>query len=284
MGMNDFLAECYDTEANLGLDPSNEELEKQAAAEMLVEFTKQAGLNIDALNEDEIEYCYDEMVKAAGQGWNPYEQAEAEEDITKTAEFQMSDFMGRVMAHSMVDEQAKMAGIKETATAGYNAAKRGLQAASDWTGVSKIRSGLKERGRAMSAVDKAKENLAERAKEKAKSGFSSKAMEKGQENLIRRNMGAAKGASDEAWEGGKQLGLRVGVPAAALIAAGGGGYAMNKKGFNEEFEEVSQQRAYEMLAEAGYEVEKQAEADIGGLVDQRALEMLEEAGYPVNWE
>ncbi len=267
MGMNEFLAECYDTESNLGIDPGQEDLEKQAAAEMLVEFTKQAGLNIDALNEDEIEYVYGEMVKAAEQGWSPY----ADDDITKTAEFQMSDFMGRVMAHAMVDEQTKIAasfaGAKDAILTGLHKAKRAV-------GIEDIQKGLGKHKGAIEELGKQKK------------------MDTGAFRRMQDRFGDIQGAAHaerragrgQAWEGAKKLGLRVGLPAAGLAAAGGGAYAMNKKSFDEEFEETAQERAYAMLAEAGYEVEKQAGADIDALLNQRALEMLEEAGYPVNWE
>jgi hypothetical protein len=275
--MDEFLNELYGTSEIIGGD----DLEKQAAAEFLVKLAEEENVNLDDLSDEEVGSLLAEIegdmgkqaaAEGAGEGQPADAEAEAQEKLGE------ADFLGRAMAHAYVNElheiekeaaqigpQIGMARLGYRRLAG--ALKRGGEAAGKWTGVSEVRAGLKGR-----------KSLVEAAREGAKKkGLEGKAAKEHVKSVLQAHKQAPSQQALRA--GAKKLVTRVGAPAAGLAAVGGTAAAMKKKSFDEQFEEAARERAYEMLAEAGYDVEKVAQADI----DTAALQMLEGAGYEVNW-
>jgi hypothetical protein len=253
--MNEFLAELYNTADNIG---ATENLEKDAAAEFLVKLAADEGVDLDSLSDEEVAGLLTEIEKDASVNNGGETQEIDDEAQEKLAE---ADFLGRTMAHAYVDELStieKQAGrVTNVASKGYAALKKALGRAGEWAGASKVQRGVSRmRGGAPGGIIASPQGRA------------------GAEAAV---------GKTELKSGLKRFAKRVGIPLTAMAATAGGYKAYKgpkeKKSFNEEFEDAAQQRAYEMLADAGYDVEKVAQAD----VDTRALQMLEEAGYPVQW-
>jgi hypothetical protein len=273
--MDEFLSELYGTKETIS-GYGADDVEKTAATEFLVKLAVAEGVDLNELSDEEVGMLLEEVEKTAAADGEPEIEDEAQEKLAE------ADFLGRAMAHAYVSELAeieKEAGIGETAGKAYQAvrgalgraggaAKRGAEAAGEWTGVSGIRRGLAQR--------KAGKRVAEYGKSRMEGTPKTVKELAGELAAKKRRAGG-----EEAKAGLKRLGLRVGLPAAGAAALGGGAYAAgkSKNSFNEDFEALAQERAYEMLADAGYDIEKVAEAD----VEVRALQMLEQAGYPVQW-
>ena len=269
MGMNEYLAELYNTAENVG-SYGEEDLEKTAAAELVMDFCKEAGLDVESLDDDDIVDIYNELVSPE------------EEGMDKLAE---ADLMGRAMAHAYVDEltsiekeAASFKGAWEGAKGAGKRLRRYAAGAAEATGVGKLSRGIKGRGalkEELSAL-KARSQIGDTAR-----GHAARAAE------IKRVLKARAGASQEAREGAKRLAISGGIAGGAGAGAYGVKKLMEKKQAAAEFEEMSNQRAWELLDDAGYleeHVEKTAgfgDREIDILVEQRALEILEENGYPV---
>ena len=276
--MDEFLNELYGTSETI----SGEDVEKQAAAEFLVKLAEQEGVNLDDLSDEEVGSLLSEIEGEMGKEAEAESTVDDQEAQEKLAE---ADFLGRAMAHAYVNELAEIEKEAGRAGAAYQAAKgavgRALGRAGEWTGVS----GMREARRLGRAASKEKGELARGIRTLAGKG------DKGTlaiRSLGKRHAGAAKDIKTYKGLGreyGKQFAKRVVAPAAGVAAVGTGAALAakkmkEKKSFDENFEALAEQRAYEMLEEAGYQVEKVAESE----VEVRALQMLEEAGYPVEWE
>jgi hypothetical protein len=273
--MDEFLNELYGTSQTI----TGDDLEKQAAAEFLVKLAEQEGVDLDTLSDAEVGSLLTEIEgNVTKQASAPQTDDGAQEKLAE------ADFLGRAMAHAYVNELheiEKAAGIKETTGRAYQAVKgalgRASKGAGEWTGVT----GMREAQKGMNQAGGDRKKLIEGIKTLASKG------DKGTQSMRSLGKAQAESAKDVKTFGGlrsayaKQFGKRVGLPAAGLAAAGGTAAALSgeKKSFDEQFETAARERAYEMLAEAGYDVEKVAQADI----ETRSLQMLEEAGYPVQW-
>jgi hypothetical protein len=300
--MDEFLNELYGTSETI----AGEDLEKQAATEFLVKMAAEEGVDLDDLSDEEIGDLLGE-IQGMGKEASAQHEAQTEEgvDDETLAKMAEADYLGRQMAHAYVAELAEIekeaAGVYgpqiSAARLGYRRlqsalgraagkAGEGAKAVGEWTGVSQIGRGISK----SRASGKAKDKLVGQAQRAQKMYPGGKEQGRGASALKDRYTAAIKGKASrqsegkqEAVEGLKRFGKRVAGPAAALEAARRVGKAQGeseKKSFHEEFEAAAQERAYEMLADAGYDVEKVAEAD----VELRALQMLEEAGYPVEWQ
>ena len=272
--MNEFLAELYGTPENIG---GGDDLEKNAAAEFLVKLAAEEGVDLDTLSDDEVGELLAEIEQGEGSG-----EAEVEDETQeKMAE---ADFLGRAMAHAYVDELTeieKEAGVKETGTKAVG-----------WIGkkLEQLGGGAAKRSKTVSGLisgkgEKAyKEQVMKRLQQARGSGMKGRTATRMREAARREGVAA----------GTKAMGARQKQVGGAILGAGGlatgglgyGGYkalggGKEKRQFNENFESLAQERAYEMLAEAGYDVEKVAEADIESMAQERAYEMLAEAGYDV---
>lgn len=271
--MNEVLAQRYNTYEKIA---SPQDLEKNAAAEFLVKLAAEEGVDLDSLSDNEVAELLSEVEKNAS---DPAAEAASEQE--KLAE---ADFLGRTMAHAYVDELyeiEKSAGVGETAVKSYRAVKGALgragKAAGEWTGFTGMREAHGLAGKARGERQKLIEGIKTLASKGDKGTQSMRSLGKFQAEAAK-DAKTLKGVRNEY---AKQFGKRVGLPVAGLAAAGGTAAALSgeKKSFDEQFEAAARERAYEMLSEAGYDVEKVAQQDI----DTTALQMLEQAGYPVNW-
>lgn len=168
-----------------------------------------------------------------------------EEEFTeKVAE---ADYLGRVMAHSMTQELGEIE-------------KEASKAELIGPTIGKYRLGLRR------GVDAVK-NYHKRG-----AGLIAAGVKGGKGPAGKNQLGADLSKLDRA--------KAVGAGAARFLphaaAAGAAGYAAKKK--LSSIDEYAEQRAYEMLEEAGY-----LEKDASDEIEIRALQMLEANGYPVEW-
>lgn len=270
--MDEFLNELYGTSETI----SGEDVEKQAAAEFLVKLAEQEGVNLDDLSDEEVGSLLSEIEGEMGKEAEAESTVDDQEAQEKLAE---ADFLGRAMAHAYVNELAEIEKEAGRAGAAYQAAKGAVTGAlgkikkapggvGEWTGLSQIGRGIKAKAKTLARKGEITKEL--KGKGKWIPGKTKvKVWHKGEEELA---------------PGLKRFGKRVVAPGAAaggLVMAGRASKGGSEKtSFDENFEALAEQRAYEMLEEAGYQVEKVAESE----VEVRALQMLEEAGYPVEWE
>ena len=164
--MNEFLADLYGTRENIGApqDTSND-VEKLAEAQVLDQFLTNEGIDVDQLDGDTIlKVAYDlfgedsEIVKAAAEGSEDSEdeeEGEEGEEEEKDAQEKLAeaDFLGRVMAHSFVDEQSSMdkqalsmAGLKATAGTVGSKLKDIATAKQFRAGLAELKAGKKAKG------------------------------------------------------------------------------------------------------------------------------------------
>lgn len=276
--MDEFLSELYGTNEIIGED----DLEKSAATEFLVKLAEEEGVDLDTLSDDEISNLIGEI--EGGMGKEAAEAAtETEPEVDEAQEkLAEADFLGRAMAHAYVNELSEIEKEAGKASEGFRAVKKALKhgadtvagagrVAGEWTGASQMGRGAK----------KALVGLRAHGKEgrRIKRDFG----ETGLKTMQGTTSAATKEGLKEMGAGAARMGKRVVAPAAVVGGAYGVGRAtgksQEKNSFDNEFEAAAAERAYEMLAEAGYDVEKVAQQD----VDTMALQMLEQAGYEVNW-
>jgi len=270
--MDEQLAAIYGTGQPEAYD--DDDLQKTAAAELLVKLAAEEGVDLDEFSDDEIAGMIDNLYKTAAEGDAPMteeekakkkaaeEAAAADTSEEKVAE---ADFLGKVMAHSMVQELnaiEKEAGIKERAGEIAGKALSGIAGAG------------RAVGRAGAATGKALHGAAGTVGEKASFGKLT---------------------------GGKAKALGYGLAGAGTVGTGAGIAALaggkKKKASADEsaLAKLAGERAYEMLAQAGYvdedgdimfpqqpEEEKVA-STLDQAVDIQALRILQENGFPVEW-
>lgn len=250
--MNPILAELYNTAENIGVADQGEDTEKLAQAQILDQMFEAEGINIDDLAPETI-------LKVANTifGENNAISQAAEPAVDDAQEkLAEADLIGRVMAHSFVDEKAaiqKEAGkLQAVGGAISGAGKRVLEAvkASPERYRQAGRSFRLATSRGMTGEGAA---LKQRLKE-----FGTAAKKVAPEAAIG-SLGAAAGTA--AAMKGKKDGYKT---ASALDI-------------------LAEQRAVNMLKEAGYSTEEEptGEDKLAFAVEQRALEMLQAAGYPV---
>jgi len=306
--MDEQLAQIYGT----GQTDAGEDLEKQAAAELLVKLAAEEGIDLDKCSDEQIAGMISELYKTASD--SPTDEQESSEsaepakeepkkeepsDKEAQAKFAEADFLGRVMAHAYVQE---LQGIEKQALSGAEV-------------LSKIRSGA---GRAKelltgSKLKAFKEDLAGDIRAGRAPKHSAIAEDKRKllqhypkEHVFTPSELASHGAKtqDLKYSGSKGLkklvrgerakvwGARAGAGAAALTAEEAARRGLKKEKGASALETMIQQRAYELAKEAGYvdeegnllvpQVEKQASA-LDLAVEQEALQLLEANGYPVEW-
>jgi len=265
--MNEFLAELYGTNEIINDEP---DLEKTAAEEFLVKLAAEEGVDLDDLSDEQIGELLEGIEGEMGK------QASAETDVEDEAQEKLAeaDFMGRAMAHAYVNELAEIEKQAGLASHLSNVVKE--------KGVGEA---IKELGRSQK---QALVSGARSGKALVTGKLPDKAAKRGGKYLgvgiKRRKDEGVRGMALRAL--GRSAQTAAPTLAAGTAGIGAAGYGLssmgkNKKASDEDFEQLAQQRAYEMLEEAGYDVEKQAEADTAAAIDARALEMLEAAGYPV---
>jgi hypothetical protein len=287
--MNDYLAQFYGT-AKVAAAPvvSDDELQKQASVDMFLKVAAAENIDLHSLPDEQVQYLYGEFVKAASEE-PPEEKKEKEkkeeeekkhaaaaaEHATKlatTEKLAEADYLGRVIAHSFVQELgniSKEAASKEAAGM-PEALRKGIEAA---------------KGHAGKAIGAAKEHGAA-AKEHADKAFE-----------------AAKGHMGKAVaEVKKHPGASHAAAGAAGAAAGAAAMHYGKK-HGSAFEQVAGETAVGFAGSQGWDTEEAgrkvaavlelgllgesekvaSEADYQTSIGIRALEILEVAGYPVTW-
>lgn len=232
--MDPRLAELYGT--------NEQDLEKLAAAE-LAEQLSEGGMDLDGLDEDDLEALAASVLEE--------DDEEGEEGSEKLAE---ADYLGRVMAHSFVQESRE---IEKYAAEEDPAAKKLSRTKRLKAHANKAWGKTKRMGKTYGSLMAGGRALPEKG---------GKPMKKG----IMAALAGRKGYRGKIW------GARGGT-AAALGAAGYGAY----KGMHKEssaLDTLALERAEEILAESGagdtspYDV-------LGSVVEQRAAEILAANGY-----
>ena len=266
--MDEQLAAIY------GTGQEEADLEKTAAAELLVKLAAEEGVDLDSFSDDEIGDMVNDLYsgeesaaegeeeaaaegeeEAAKEGEEGKEEAAAEEEAgEKVAE---ADYLGRVMAHAMTQELSsieKEAGIGAAIGTAAKATKDAVLGAGKATG-----GFFKNRPAAY-----------------REAGASLKGMKGGTIGERAKSLGqAAKAVAPE-------LGAGAGLAGGAALAMSG------KKKKASAIEALADQRAFELAKEAGYidddgaPIQKQA-SELDLAVEQRALEICQEAGLPVEW-
>lgn len=245
--MDEQLAAIYGTG-----QMDEEDLVKTASAELLVKLAEEEGVDLDEFSDEEIA----EMITNLEGG------GEVEEDGSeKVAE---ADYLGRVMAHSMVQELGEIE--KE---AGWTRDK----ARAAWEGV---KGGASAVGKFIKDRPKAYREARSQLKGTLSKGTPFK------ERL--KNIGRAGG---------------IVAPEAGVAALGAGGTyaALRGKGKKKKasaLSKLAEDRAYQILAENGWVDDEgnvfapqngqtKVASQLDYAVEAEALQMLEEAGYPVQW-
>lgn len=276
--MDEQLAQIYGT--NQGTY-DEEDLQKTAAAELLVKLAEEQGVDLSQFNDDEIaelitelysgetktaEDKKDEKKEEHEKKETPAEEKK-EEAKEKAAE---ADFLGRVMAHAMVQE---LNSIEKEAALKDVPGKVKEHAGKLWE---RIRGG----------ATKAKEHF-----ETVGEGARALATGKTRGGTAVSRKGIAKELATELKPEAKVLG-----GAAALETARRLGKHQGEKRAEAEssaLQTLIEKRAYEILAGSGWvndqgellpppQAEKQASA-LEQTVDVEALKLLEANGYPVEW-
>ena len=277
-GIDQFLAQHYGT---VPTEPSQEDLQKVAQAELFLKLAANNGVDINQLNDAQINELWgqvfgEEKLAEAAQMEHELAKAAAAEAQEKFAE---ADYMGRIMAHSYVNELRNIA-----AEGGLDFMKIAEEAKAHWLrrGWEAVKHQATGRGHFGPGWQKLKKD------------------ESGKRQV---------------WEGVKELGKGVGHAAVipgGVAALGAGGYglhrALRKKDDEGEAKESSAldtlaaNYAVEKAAAYGYDPEEAAErvgavltlgpdesdkvayvANLDDAVDVRSSELLELAGYPIDW-
>lgn len=251
--MDPRLAEIYGT---------NEEadVEKVAAAELAEKLAEGEDLDLDSMTPDQVEALAQEVLSAGADeetAEETTEEAETEEETASedsekvaAAEFEQADFLGRVMAHSFVNECKSIE--KEAAYPG-----------------SYMKSSMKDKAKGVLSKLKGK---ATAAKERAGSTAAGAAFDWG------RKSGKQKA---------KTVGKAVGAAGAAGLAGYGAKKALEKK--SSALDTLATERALEILKANGVELEQaedQGEKKAASkaeilqqAVEARAIELLEAEGF-----
>ena len=276
--MNEFLAELYGTREMVGAEDSSD-VEKLAEAQILDDVLQSEGINVDDLDNDtilklahEIFGGDSELVKSAMKEEDESEEEEASEDEAeeeesseeKTAE---ADMLGRIMAHSMVQELGNIEQEKEASVG---------QAVKNWGQLAAH--GAKSGGSAVAGKAKSLKNLA-KGKAKAMKGTFKDSKEGLIPGTLRKSIGGGKGNLKSLGDVAKGHKKTVGA-AAALGTAGaaGGTYAATKKKKAPAIDKLAEGRALEILAENGITPDD-GQDKLASAIEQRAWEMLAENGY-----
>lgn len=272
--MDQFLADYYGT-ADVGFESQEDELEKMAQLTLLTKEAAAEGIDLSELSDEE-------LVGLAGE---LYGGAVEEEDLEKeaAAKFEEADFLGRVMAHSYYQELGNI----EKAAAGED-----LPGSKVTTGPGVMLEGesfsnVKQPKKPAPAASPTLRELGQRARKmpgRAAGWVGKKVSPRVLKEYLARRSGMS---------GSKYERMIKGVGAAAMgagaLGVGGAGYGgyramRSKKSADSAFEQLVIDRANEHLAAAGLVgQEKTAGDEFEQVVDRAALELLEANGYNVEW-
>jgi hypothetical protein len=285
--MHEWLAEAYGTGADISDAPQQDDVEKLAQAEILDQMFEAEEVDWSALDAetvekiageifgDENQITADELMKAAADDGEP--EGEVDEAQEKFAE---ADFAGRVMAHAFNQEldnieTEKEAGAREMALKGLAKARKGAR----WVGEKITPSGATQKAYESGSKAMKKKQIKKLMKKHpgitpAQAAFraaeSPSSSGEGIKYMAQRMR--AGGAS-----AGK-LHRRVGAGAVGggtAAAAGGTAAALKKESA---LDTLAEKRAMEILEENGYTFDD-GQDKLAEAVEQRAFEMLVNAGY-----
>lgn len=286
MGMDAFLAEYYGTDTTKTA-AAVEDYEKQASVELFCKLASEQGIDLNALENAQVEALFSNWVKAAAEEEPKDEKKEVEEKAKEEHEEKKAyaekvaeaDFLGRVMAHSYVQEMRKIAASGDD------------EKTAKWEPIEQARKALKAHG----SMGKFQKTL-DIARQGGASGDSVARLERGidiTKGLRNRAAGSA----------AKQLAP---VAGGAALAAGGAYAAKKHHDKQKESSAIDQlafERAQGIAQESGFDPAEAADkiaaaftlnlveestkiasiADTNVAVEVRALELLERVGYPVEW-
>lgn len=312
-GMNQFLAEYFGTSA-----PSEDELQKQAQAELFLKLAEEEGIDIDQLSDEQVEELYNATFAEDGDAGE--QTVEEDSMATKAAaewatqkeaadKFAEAEFMGRTMAHAYVDELKKIAaGNLDPNAAAAAERKAKLPGGGAVRGSEKAMGAGKQR--AVGKVEGAVREGAHGAKLRVGGGLrrlghavsggrlkDTVSAAKGQGQIFSRDMLKTRKAT--------LAGMGATAAGAALAAgAGAAGYKAlkGKEKKSAAIDTYAGNLAAEKLAEAGWDPNEAVELlsavialddgedskiayaeNLEQAVEIRALELAELAGYPVEW-
>lgn len=268
--MNEFLANLYGTAETIGAGQGSD-TEKLAQAEVLNQMFESEGIDVNQLDPMTITKVANTIFGDANQ-IKLAEDEEEEEDDEKKKEKESADklaeadYLGRVMAHSYVNELAeieKQADLKST--------------------IAKNKDRILETGKKVKEWAK---KPAEHYKMLRKGTRGTVTVSDAMGNLITRDIPGAEGASKgqallatlKSHKGHAAAAGGLGLAGAGAL--GGAGYGVHKllKKKESALDVLAEQRALEILNASGYGNEQEK---LAAAVDNRALQLLREAGYDV---
>lgn len=261
-----------------GTGQGSDDLEKVAAAELLIKIAEDQGVNLDDLSDEEVAKLLGDMTsKDKESEGDPSEEEDKEEEDKEEEKVAEADYLGRVMAHAYVQE---LGNIEKTALSKVEVGMRARNLASKLPGVGNILEGLASRKAGKGVVDAARSGAS-----KAVSRSAIPAQLQGRAASKLENLMGAKGRKTMS-EGTKSILTGAAKAGGTVAGLGAVGYGA-KKALSKEssaLDTLAEQRANEMLIEAGYTGQEKQASSVESAVEHRALQMLEAAGYPVNWE
>lgn len=260
--MDPRLAEIYGTNS----EEQTQDTEKVAAAQLAEKLAGDESLNLEGMSEDQIEALAQEVLaqgaeeqtEAAAEETEEAEATEETEEKQASEKLAEADYLGRVMAHSYVQELKnieKQAGAKETAGKVMGHVKRH---ASD------VKEGFKD----LAHMAKSPRQAASALKDSVKS--------QGVKGTIKGNKNSLKA-----------------LGATGLGTAGAGAAAKKAKDKKSSavsaLDTLAAQRALEILAENGIDYNEETEVEektasnpadaLAAAVETRAMELLQAEGY-----
>lgn len=288
-----------------------EELEKNAEAELFVKIAAQQGIDLNKMNDEEVAalyaYTFDKQAefpppedkkdedkgekKDEDEDDEKKKESAAREHATKLAfarEMEQADQLGRHMAHCYIDELNK---VGSALMAQQGGAQTETPAADP-----KEASAREFIGKARDAAKKGADHVIG-ALSKDRGKFPKALGQHGPDISHVRRMGRAAEAF------GKEHGKATAIGAGAAAASGAAGFAAGRHGKKKEgsaLDELALEAAVKIASDGGFDPEEAATKVVGihmqGLeestkvaatleqqIEVRALEYLEAAGYPVQW-
>jgi len=259
--MDPRLAEIYGTNS----EEQTQDTEKVAAAQLAEKLAGDESLNLEGMSEDQIEALAQEVLaQGADEQTQAAEETEEAEATEETEEKQASeklaeaDYLGRVMAHSYVQELRnieKEAGVKETAGKVMGHLKRHKE---------DVKGGFKD----LAYMAKSPRQAASALKDSVKTH--------GVKRTIKENKNSVKA---------------LGVAGAGAVGTGAAAkkYKDKKSSAVSALDTLAAQRALEILAENGIDYNEEAEVEektasnpadaLAAAVEARAMELLQAEGY-----
>jgi hypothetical protein len=284
--MNEFLADLYGTNDIIGND--EQDFEKDAAANFLIKIAEEQDIDLNECSDDEIADLY---ATVEGEMRNEGEIDDEAQTKMAEADF-LGRAMAHAYVAELDDIEKQASGKLDAAKALAGKVGRYIKSTPERIGRSIGGSRLEEYGLKKGKQHAASRAAAIRQAAGTSDPTAIRALELAGGKRARRISQVRAAIKKESrgvtgstiGKRGRQIGGAVLGGGAALTA--GTGYGLSKalgskekNSFNEQFEDAAAERANAWLESQGYDVEKVAEAQIEEALDERAIEMLVEAGY-----